>query len=109
MLDGLLSEPRRTFVELLEFDGEDLSRRPLTARKEALAQILRGAPAGIAVNAHYEADGAIVYKHACALGCEGIVSTRKESPYRSGRTDCWLKIKNPAAPAVTREAEEEWN
>jgi len=31
------------------------------------------------------------------------------SPYRSGRADCWLKVKNPAAPAVTREAEEEWN
>jgi ATP-dependent DNA ligase len=41
--------------------------------------------------------------------CEGIVSKRKESPYRSGRADCWLKVKNPNAPAVTREAEEEWN
>jgi ATP-dependent DNA ligase len=54
-------------------------------------------------------DGAIVYRQACALGCEGIVSKRLGSPYRSGRADCWLKIKNPAAPAVTREAEEEWN
>jgi ATP-dependent DNA ligase len=44
---------------------------------------------------------------ACALGCEGIVSKRLGSPYRSGRADCWLK-ENPAAPAVTREAEE-WN
>ena len=32
-----------------------------------------------------------------------------DHPYRSGRADCWLKVKNPAAPAVTREAEEEWN
>jgi ATP-dependent DNA ligase len=38
-----------------------------------------------------------------------IVSKRLGSPYRSGRADCWLKVKNPAAPAVTREAEEEWN
>jgi ATP-dependent DNA ligase len=51
----------------------------------------------------------LVYRQACALGCEGIVSKRKESPYRSGRADCWLKVKNPAAPTVTREAEEEWN
>jgi len=28
---------------------------------------------------------------------------------RSGRADCWVKVKNPVAPAVTREAEEEWN
>ena len=38
-----------------------------------------------------------------------LVSKRLGSPYRSGRADCWLKVKNPAAPAVAREAEEEWN
>jgi hypothetical protein len=68
-----LSEPRRTFVELLEFDGEDLRGRPLTARKEVLARLLRGAPAGIALNAHYEAGGAIVYKHACALAARAFI------------------------------------
>jgi ATP-dependent DNA ligase len=36
----------------------------------------------------------------CVLGCEGIVSKRLGSPYRAGRTNYWLKIKNPAAPAV---------
>jgi hypothetical protein len=55
------------------------------------------------------AEGAIVYRHACSLGCEGIVSKRLGSPHRSGRADCRLKVKNTAAPAVTREAEEEWN
>jgi bifunctional non-homologous end joining protein LigD len=53
------------------------------------------------------ADAAIIYRHACALGCEGIVSKRLGSPYRSGRAGSWVKIKNPAAPAVRREAEEE--
>jgi hypothetical protein len=47
-------------------------------------------------------------QHACALGCEGIVSKRLGSHYRSGRVDHWLKIKNPSAPAVKREAEEDW-
>jgi hypothetical protein len=64
---------------------------------------------GIAFNQHYDADGAIIYKHACALGCEGIVSKRLGSSYRSGRADCWVKVKNPAAPAVRREAEEDWS
>jgi hypothetical protein len=42
------------------------------------------------------------------LGCEGIVSKRKTSRYRSGRSHHWVKCKNPAAPAVKREAEEDW-
>ena len=46
--------------------------------------------------------------HACALGCEGIVSKRLGSSYRGGRSPHWLKVKNPAAPAAKREAEEEW-
>jgi hypothetical protein len=51
----------------------------------------------------------VVNDQACALGCEGIVSKRLGSSYRSGRADCWVKVKNPGAPAVTREAEEDWN
>jgi ATP-dependent DNA ligase len=50
-------------------------------------------------------DGAILFKHAC----EGIVSKRVGSPYRSGGVDHWLKVKNPTAPAVRREAEEDWD
>ena len=42
------------------------------------------------------------------LGREGIVSNRLGSPYRSGRSSDWLKFKNPQAPAVRREAEEDW-
>ena len=61
-----------------------------------------------AFNEHYTGEGAIIYKNACALGCEGIVSKRLGSPYRSGRTDHWVKVKNPEAPAVAREAAEEW-
>ena len=53
-------------------------------------------------------EGAVIYKHVCEFGCEGIVSKRVGSPYRSGRSDHWLKIKNPMAPAVRREAEEDW-
>ena len=53
---------------------------------------------GIVFNQHYDGDGAIIFKQACALGCEGIVSKRLGSPYRSGRSDHWLKIKNTAAP-----------
>jgi bifunctional non-homologous end joining protein LigD len=83
--------------------------RPIEERKHVLAELLSHPHEGIAFNEHYGGDGEIIFKHACALGCEGIVSKRLGSPHRSGRADCWLKVKNPAAPAVTREAEEEWN
>jgi bifunctional non-homologous end joining protein LigD len=42
------------------------------------------------------------------MGLEGIVSKRKDSPYRAGRSPDWLKMKNVEAPAVKREAEEDW-
>jgi ATP-dependent DNA ligase len=41
-------------------------------------------------------------------GLEGFVSKRCESPYSSSRSRRWIKSKNPNAPAVKREAEEEW-
>jgi ATP-dependent DNA ligase len=47
-------------------------------------------------------------QHACKMGLEGIVSKRLGSLYRSGRSKDWLKFKNPAAPAMKREAEEDW-
>jgi hypothetical protein len=43
-------------------------------------------------------DGTTVFAHACKLGLEGIVSKRRDSSYRSGRSPDWLKMKNPYAP-----------
>jgi ATP-dependent DNA ligase len=54
------------------------------------------------------ADACWVRRHACKLGLVGIVSKRKDSAYRSGRSPDWLKMKNPVAPAVKRAAEEDW-
>ena len=92
--------------DLLELDGEYLRRTPIEVRKATLEGLLRRTHAGVAFNRHFEAAGDSVYRHACALGCEGIAS--KRLGYKPGRVDHWLKIKNPAAPAVKREAEEEW-
>ena len=47
------------------------------------------------------------HRYACKLGLEGIVSKRLGSPYLSGRSRYWIKSKNPATPAVKREAEED--
>jgi ATP-dependent DNA ligase len=61
----------------------------------------------IVLNEVYEEDGEFVYREACRLGYGGIVSKRVGSPYRSGRSPHWIKVKNPNAPAVEREAEED--
>jgi bifunctional non-homologous end joining protein LigD len=94
--------------DVIELDGKDLRRRPIEERKQTLAKLARGPHPGIAVNEYYVGDGDIVYQHACKLGCEGIVSKRRGSTYRSGRTRDWIKVKNPAAPAVRRETEGDW-
>jgi ATP-dependent DNA ligase len=95
--------------DLIKLNGDDLRRDPLQVRKATLASILAKARPGIRLNDHIEGDGATVFAHACKMGLEGIVSKRKDSAYRSGRSPDWLKMKNPQAPAVTREAEEDWS
>jgi bifunctional non-homologous end joining protein LigD len=89
-------------------NGDDLRHDPLETRKVTLEMILAKTGPGIRFNEHMEGDGETVFRHACKLGLEGIVSKRKDSAYRSGRSPDWLKSKNPSAPAVKREAEEDW-
>jgi bifunctional non-homologous end joining protein LigD len=94
--------------DLLELGGKDLRRTPLEERKAALAKLVRKASWALQLNEHIAERGDIVFRYACQLGFEGIVSKRLGSPYVSGRSRDWIKSKNPAAPAVKREAEEEW-
>jgi bifunctional non-homologous end joining protein LigD len=96
--------------DLLALNGSDLRRKTIEDRKEALARLLRPQYTGIQMLDHLEFDdGQMIFDHACELGCEGIVSKRLGSKYVSGRSRDWLKIKNKNAPAVKREAEEDWN
>src|SRR6516225_3997055 len=94
--------------DLLELNGQDLRREPIEIRKRQLATLLRAARVGLQLNKHISEPGDVVFRHACKMGLEGIVSKRKDSPYRSGRSPDWLKMKNPNAPAVKREGEEDW-
>jgi bifunctional non-homologous end joining protein LigD len=95
--------------DLLELDGADMSWEPIEVRKATLASVLRKSRHGVRFNEHLEhPDGIAVFQHACRMGLEGIVTKRLGSLYRSGRSPDWLKFKNPVAPAVKREAEEDW-
>jgi bifunctional non-homologous end joining protein LigD len=46
--------------------------------------------------------GDLVFRHACAMGLEGILAKRRDNPYRSGRCANWIKVKNPEHPAIAR-------
>ena len=70
-------------------------------------QLLVGFQSTEAFGCLHHAGGGPAQRHR-GIFCEGIVSKRLGSRYRFGRTSGWLKFKNPAAPAVRREAEEDW-
>jgi bifunctional non-homologous end joining protein LigD len=88
--------------DVLELNGDDLREAPLEDRKRRLERLLRKSQDGIVFNEHLEGDGAVMFKHACKLRLEGIVSKRRDMRYRSGRSKAWLKIKNPKSPAMLR-------
>jgi bifunctional non-homologous end joining protein LigD len=81
--------------DILSFDGFDLRDAPLTERKRVLAGLLaesrRDGP--VIYSDHFESDGDAVFRHSCGLGFEGIVSKRRDAPYRSGRAEDWIKVK----------------
>jgi bifunctional non-homologous end joining protein LigD len=81
--------------DLLHLDGEDLQARSLDARKARLQALLRASPASdrIAFSAHIEGRGQDVFAKACEMSLEGIVSKRRDAPYRPGRGEDWLKTK----------------
>jgi len=86
----------RYFVfDLLYCEGFDLTKAVLVDRKDLLQRIIAAAPSGspIRFSEHLEVDGPIMLEHACRFGLEGIISKRKDQPYRSGRGEHWLKSK----------------
>jgi ATP-dependent DNA ligase len=94
---------------LLELSGDDLRREPLEVRKATLASVLSKAGSGLRLNEHMEHDDGELVSSATPAGLAWRASCRRlGSRYRSGRSPDWLKMKNPDAPPVKREAEEDW-
>jgi ATP-dependent DNA ligase len=89
--------------DILAFDGDDLRTLPLSMRKTNLARLLRRRPGGIFV-APFEVGeiGPDLFRAACGMGLEGLVSKRRDRPYQAGRTKHWVKIKNRQHPSMSR-------
>lgn len=80
--------------DLLSLDGRDLTRLPLEERKRRLRALVGTRPTTIRYTPHFDAPGPEVLARACELGAEGIVSKRRDGPYRLGaRSSDWQKAK----------------
>jgi len=81
--------------DLIYVDGFDITRTPLAQRKMVLKDLCSSIPRRgvLRYSEHFQGDGATFFKHACKHGIEGIVSKLANSPYVSGRTRNWLKVK----------------
>ena len=103
-------EGARVFLyafDLLELDGKDMRREPFEVRKATLASVQRQGRPGLRINEHLDYPGHLVFRHACKMGLEGIVSKRLGSYYRSGPDPGLAQVQESGAPAVRREAEED--
>ena len=94
--------------DLLELNGEDYRNHPLEKRKAKLEKLLARTRQGMRFSEHLDEDGETIFQHACKMGLEGIVSKRRDFPYRSGRCKSWVKVKNPNSPAMLRIRDGSW-
>ena len=81
--------------DLLHIDGRDFTNEPLTVRKAALRRLLKNQPRNgpLRYTEDFEERGSAIFKHACELGLEGIVSKLRNAPYRPGRSENFVKTK----------------
>jgi bifunctional non-homologous end joining protein LigD len=80
--------------DLLRLDDVDLTNQSLEDRKRRLRELLGDDGRVLRYSTHFDSDGELVFRRACELGAEGIVSKRRDAPYRRGmRHDDWQKSK----------------
>ncbi|WP_346732898.1 ATP-dependent DNA ligase [Bradyrhizobium sp. 195] len=90
--------------DILAEDGDDLRMLPLSMRKVNLERLLARRPEGVFINPFELGElGPDLFRAACNIGLEGLVSKRRDRPYEAGRCRYWIKLKNPKHPAMERE------
>jgi ATP-dependent DNA ligase len=89
--------------DILASDGDDLRKLPLSMRKSNLARLLARRVDGIHIAPYEQGEiGPELFRAACAHGLEGLVSKHRDSIYRAGRFDRWIKVKNRQHAAFSR-------
>ena len=95
--------------DLMAMDGNDLRHLPLSMRKANLARLLARRPDGIFISEFEQGEiGPDLFRAACNMGLEGLVSKRIDRPYRPGKSNNWIKVKNWKHPAMTRAKDFDW-
>ena len=77
--------------DVIELDGEDLRPTPIEERRAILEKLLRKPSPWLQFSAAAEGEGLEIWRAACDVVLEGIISKRIGSPYRSGRSTSWCK------------------
>src|SRR5690348_8909985 len=76
--------------DLLWLNGDSLVKQPLEERKRALKKLVGRGVGVIRYTDHLDGEGAEVFRQACALGAEGIISKLRDAPYRlDARSSDW--------------------
>ena len=89
--------------DIMALDGKDLRAFPLSMRKSNLSRLLARRPDGIFVAPFERGEsGPDLFRAACNVGLEGLVSKRWDRPYQAGRSKHWVKVKNRRHPAMDR-------
>jgi bifunctional non-homologous end joining protein LigD len=89
--------------DMLVSDGDDLRKLPLSLRKTNLARLLARPVDGIFLSDFEQGEiGPDLFRHDCLMGLEELVSKHRDSFYRGGRSDRWIKVKNRQHPAFSR-------
>ena len=79
--------------DLLHLNGHNLRGLPLIERKKMLELVVESNGEFLRFSEHVDTSGDVVFRKACELGAEGIISKRAASKYMSGRSGDWLKLK----------------
>lgn len=107
--NALHSRKRDHEVQFCAFDilaegGDDHRRLSLSMRKTNLERLLARRPEGVFVNPFERGElGPDLFRAACNMGLEGLVSKRRDQPDQAGRSKHWVKVKNRSHPAMERE------
>jgi bifunctional non-homologous end joining protein LigD len=98
-LQNAIDSGQTTGIVMFVFDlpflgGMDLRNVPLIARRSVLKRLLeQGSSQIIRFSEAFDAIPSQMLHAACQMGLEGVLAKRADSPYRSERTEAWLKLK----------------
>lgn len=98
LLQNALRSPHDRHLAMYLFDlpyfgGLDLRETPLLHRKQLLQRLLPEPQPVLRFSDHHSGEGADVFREACRLGAEGVISKLADSRYRAGRDAGWVKVK----------------